>query len=74
MDELMDKTSYGKAAMRKFGAVPDGFHVYAAKWLGKRPEDWKTMQVTGAQFNGKRRITGTTMTTIVTVEEMDACD
>jgi hypothetical protein len=73
MDDLMDTTSYGKAARQKFGAVPDGFHVYAAEWLGETPAEWKSMRVTGAQFKGKRRVPGTTMTTIVTREEMAAC-
>lgn len=27
MDSLMDKTSYGRAARQKFGALPDNFHV-----------------------------------------------
>lgn len=69
----MDTTTYGKAAFRKFGSVPDGFHIFRAEWLGKRPEDWKSMRVTGAQFVGKRRIPGTTMSTIVTQDEMAAC-
>jgi len=73
MDDLMDKTSYGKAALRKFGAVPDGFHVFSAEWLGDNPKDWKTMRVMGAQFQGKRRVPGTTMATILTREEMEAC-
>ena len=73
MDDVMDTTSYGKAARRKFGTVPDGFHVFSAEWLGDKPEDWKTMRVKGAQFKGKRRVPGTTMTTIVTREEMAKC-
>lgn len=73
MDDLMDTTSYGKAARKKFGAVPEDFHVFRAEWLGDKPEDWKSMRVTGAQFRGKRRVPGTTMTTIVTCTEMQAC-
>ena len=68
----MSKTSYGQAALRKFGTVPEGFEIFSAGWLGKKPKDWKAMRVTGAQFKGKKRIPNTTMTTIVTVEEMDA--
>ena len=34
MDDIMDKTAYGQAALSKFGAVPEGFRVFAAKWLG----------------------------------------
>jgi hypothetical protein len=70
IDDIMDKTSYGQAALRKFGAVPDGFHIFEAGWIGARPEDWKSMRVTGAQFVGRRRVPHTTMSTIVTVDEM----
>ena len=73
MDDLMDATSYGKAALRKFGTVPIGFRVFKAEWLGDNPADWQTMRVTGAQFRGRRRLPATTMTTIVTRDEMDAC-
>lgn len=74
MDDIMTKTSYGKAALKKFGAVPDGFEIFAAGWIGKNPKDWNAMRVTGAQFNGRKRIPNTTMTTIVTSAEMDAED
>ena len=73
-DDIMDTTSFGKAAMKKFGAVPEGFHIFAAEWLGDKPEDWKSMRVTGAQFQGRRRVPRTTMSTIVTQEEMAACE
>jgi hypothetical protein len=72
MDDLMDKTSYGKAARQKFGAVPDGFHVFAAEWIGDGPTTWTAMRVKGAQFTGRRRVPGTTMETIVTKQEMSA--
>lgn len=71
MDDVMDKTSYGRAALKKFGAVPEGFHIFKAAWIGERPEDWERMVVTGAQFNGRRRIPHTTMQTVVTREEME---
>jgi hypothetical protein len=74
MDDLMDLTRYGKAARLKFGAVPDGFHVFKAEWLGDEPEEWKSMRVTGAQFKGRHRVPDTTMATIVTREEMQAFD
>lgn len=66
----MDNTSYGRAALKKFGSTPDGFHIFSAGWIGEKPEDWHSMRVTGAQFKGKKRVPGTTMTTIVTEEEM----
>ena len=75
-DDIMDRSSFGRAALAKFGAVPDGFHIFSSEWLvksGQKPEDWKTMRIKGAQFKGKRRVPGTTMTTIVTREEMAAC-
>lgn len=74
VEDLMSKTSYGQVALRKFGTVPKGFEIFSAGWLGKKPEDWKTMRVTGAQFKGKKRIPHTTMTTIVTVAEMEAIE
>jgi hypothetical protein len=73
MDDCMDNTSYGRAALRRFGVVPEGFHVFHAGWLGKCPEDWTTMRVRGAQFKDGRRIPRTTMTVVVTREEMAAC-
>jgi hypothetical protein len=72
MLEVMDNTSYGKAARVKFGAVPEDFHIFEASWVGKRVEDWKSMRVKGAQFKGNRRVPGTTMVTIVTRDEMAA--
>lgn len=70
----MSKTSYGQAALKKFGAVPEGFEIFSAGWIGEKPKDWKSMRVTGAQFKGRKRIPHTTMTTIVTVEEMEAIE
>jgi hypothetical protein len=73
-DDVMSKTAYGKAALKKFGAVPEGFEIFSAGWLGKEPKDWLTMRVKGAQFIGKRRVPNTTMSTIITREEIIACD
>lgn len=72
MEDVMSKTSYGQAALQKFGQVPEGFQIFSAGWIGEKPEDWKTMRVSGAQFKGRRRIPHTTMTTIVTKDEMAA--
>lgn len=68
MDDLMDKTGYGRAALAKFGAVPEGFHVFFGSWS----KDRTRMLVKGAQFKGNKKIPHTTMETIVTVEEMQA--
>lgn len=70
MDDVMTKSSYGQAAIKKFGAVPEGFQIYSAGWVEKQPEDWRTMKVKGAQFKEGRRVPGTIMETIVTVDEM----
>ncbi len=74
MDDVMSKTSYGQVALKKFVEVPDGFEIFSAGWIGEKPEDWKTMRVTGAQFKGRKRIPHTTKTTIVTREEISAFD
>ena len=72
MEDVMNDSGFGRAAMVKFGSVPDGFRVICAEWIGERPSEWKTMRVTGAQFVGSKRIPRTTMSTIVTREEIDA--
>lgn len=74
MEDVMSKTSYGKAALKKFGQVPEGFEIFAAEWLGKEPKDWVSMRVKGAQFKGRQRVPYTTMTTVVTRDEMVACE
>ena len=70
----MNKTSYGQAALKKFGSVPEGFEIFSAGWLGDKPEDWKNMRVRGAQFCKGKRMPNTTMETIVTREEMREFD
>jgi len=81
-DDIMGDTPFGRAALRKFGPVPKNFRIYAAGWIGKRPEDWKTMKVTGAEFRHAKRgeragelcipIPGTVRHTVVTKEEIAA--
>lgn len=48
--DLFAEQSYGKLALKKIGSVPENFRLYAAGWLGKKPEDWKVMKVKGAEF------------------------
>ena len=48
--DLFAEQPFGKAALKKIAPVPDNFRLYAAGWLGKRPEDFKEMEVTGAEF------------------------
>lgn len=88
MADVMHETSYGKAALRKLGAmapVGESFRLYAAEWLGgSKPEEWHAMKVTGADFrvatrgpNKGRptvRVASSTRIAIVTLEEMRAED
>ena len=37
MEDVMSNTAYGRAALRKFGVVPEGFVVFQAEWLGETP-------------------------------------
>ncbi len=73
---------YGKAALKKLAPLPENFRLYSAGWLGKKPEEWSVMEVTGAQFRvaksgpnkGKLSmiIPGTKRTVFVTSDEMKA--
>lgn len=75
---------FGKAALKQFGAVPENFRLFQAGWLGSRPEDFRVMEVKGAEFRraqagpnkGKLSIMvpGTVRTTHVTREEIQAFD
>ena len=49
-ESIFEGTSYGKAAMEKFGSVAENFRIYSVEWMEERPEDWETMRVTGAEF------------------------
>lgn len=48
MNTLMNQTSYGKAALKKMGEVPENFFIYKAEWLEDHLKDFDTMKVTGA--------------------------
>jgi len=82
--DLFADTSFGKAALKKLGPVPENFRLYSAGWLGAKPEDWDTMKVTGAEFRVAKRgknagklsvmIPGTCRTVYVTKEEMGRFD
>ncbi len=45
---------YGKAALKKFGKklgkVPKNFRLCGAAWIGRTPENWVQMRVTGGEF------------------------
>jgi uncharacterized membrane-anchored protein len=67
----MSNTSYGRCALRKFGAVPEGFEIFYSEWLdAEKPGAWTRMRVKGAVFKGRRRVPRTTMETILTSEEI----
>lgn len=76
-EDIMAATSYGKAALRKLGDVPENFRIYFAGWLGKTPADWNEMRVKGRVFrtgrDGKLNIPvpGTIRSVVVTREEME---
>ena len=67
--------------MKNFGDVPENFFIYEAGWLGKRPEDFRVMEVKGAEFraakSGPRKgelvvmIQGTRRVTHVTRKDME---
>jgi hypothetical protein len=54
-EDFMGRTGYGIAALRKMGSVPANFRIFAAGWIGKKPEDFKEMRVTGAEFRAATR-------------------
>ena len=53
--DVFAEQPYGKLALQKMGAVPENFRLYYAGWLGKKPEDFTVMEVTGAQFRVAKR-------------------
>lgn len=48
-ERIMDNTSYGRAALKAFGDVPQGFYIFRAGWVGVYP-NYHGMEVTGAEF------------------------
>lgn len=48
--DIFAQHPFGKAALKKMGAVPENFRLYCAGWIGENPEEWKCMDVTGAEF------------------------
>lgn len=83
-NDVFAACSYGQVALKKLSPVPENFRLFSAGWLGEKPEDWKTMKVTGAEFReaksgpskGKLAIMvkGTQRSAYVTNEEMAAQD
>jgi hypothetical protein len=48
--DLFAQQAYGRAALKKMGAVPENFRLYVAGWLGAPLEKADTMKVTGCEF------------------------
>lgn len=77
-EDLFASTSYGKAALKKLGDVPQNFRLYSAGWIGKKPADWNEMRVTGRVFRASRSgkldipVPGTIQSVIVSKDEMRA--
>jgi hypothetical protein len=82
--DLFSHHSFGRAALKQLSPVPDNFRLFEAGWLGKRPEEFRVMEVKGAEFRvaksgpNKGRLTvivpGTIQTAYVTKDEIRACD
>lgn len=79
---MFAEQGFGQLALQKLAPVPENFRLYAAGWLGQRPEDFTVMEVTGAQFRAALRgpnkgklsilIPGTKRTVYVTRAEIEA--
>ncbi|MDD3575726.1 MAG: hypothetical protein PHT38_02430 [Halothiobacillus sp.] len=77
---IMEKMTYGQAALKKLAPVPEGFRLYEAGWIDENPQKRTVMQVTGAVFReaktgpnkGKMtvKVDGTKQTVYVTADEM----
>ena len=45
--------SYGKAALKRMGDVPEIFRLFEAGWLEQKPP-FRTMEVKGAEFRAAK--------------------
>ena len=48
--DIFADLAFGKAALQKLAPVPENFRLFYAGWVGKRPQDFKEMDVSGAEF------------------------
>lgn len=79
MDDMYwHEVSFGKAALKKMGTVPDTFRLYRSEWLGDFPNT-HGMQVTGAEFKRMKRktshgtkIKGTERSVYISKSEIEA--
>jgi len=80
-EDIFAQQAFGKAAIKKLGAVPENFRLYRAGWMGKHPH-YDAMEVAGAEFRVAKRgsnagklsikISGTDRVVQVTREEIRA--
>ena len=80
IEDIFGKQSFGKAALKKLGPVPENFRLYSAGWLGKSPENWVEMRVTGCEMRHAKKgvnagklcipIPGTKRSVVVTKAEI----
>lgn len=77
-DDPLGQTAYGRAALRKLGAVPQNFRLYSAGWQGKTATARDSMRVAGREFRAGRDgrlnvpVPGTIQVVIVTADEIRA--
>lgn len=78
--DIFASCSYGQVALRKLAPVPGNFRLFSAGWLEEKPDAWKTIKVTGAEFREAKagpnkgklsiKVKGTQRSAYVTKEEM----
>lgn len=78
--DIFAQQPFGKAALKTLGNIPENFRLYEAGWVGNAPNDFRIMEVKGAEFRfalrGKNKgkltvmVPGTIKTTYVTKEEI----
>jgi hypothetical protein len=52
--DTFTQTAFGKAALKKLAPLSANFRLYRAEWLGKKPEDWHEMRLTGRVFRAPK--------------------
>lgn len=49
-EDIIGAMSFGRAAMRKVGNVPENFRFYEAGWIDDKKSKSRIMEVKGAEF------------------------
>lgn len=81
-DKTFEAMPYGKAALKKWGEVPENFRIFRAERMGYTPAE-DIMKLEGAEFRAAKSgpnkgklcimVEGTQRTAYVTREEINAC-